>query len=270
MPTASVNGIDVYYERGGERPPLLFLNGSGATLATSALAARAVRRAVRRGRPRPAGPRPDVDPARAVHDGRLRGRRRRPARPRRLGPLPGRRHQLRRHGAQELAVTWPERVERLALLCTSPGGAGGPSYPLHELADLDARGAGGDAATAPRHPLHPRVARRHDRTGCRRHDGARQPTAAHRRAAPRRAEQLAGAPPPRRVRPPRPHHLPDARGRRSLRRHRPARQRRGDREPLPGAELRIYEGGHAFFAQDPRRCPRSSTSSSGLEVRAGG
>lgn len=34
--------------------------------------------------------------------------------------------------AQELAVTAPERVERLALLCTSPGGAGGSSFPLHE------------------------------------------------------------------------------------------------------------------------------------------
>src|SRR5207248_798272 len=40
--------------------------------------------------------------------------------------------------AQELAVTAPERVERLALLCTSPGGAGGASYPLHELAALPA------------------------------------------------------------------------------------------------------------------------------------
>src|SRR5690242_11326425 len=38
--------------------------------------------------------------------------------------------------AQELAVTAPERVERLALLCTSPGGAGGASYPLHDLAAL--------------------------------------------------------------------------------------------------------------------------------------
>ena len=38
--------------------------------------------------------------------------------------------------AQELAVTWPERVERLVLFCTSPGGAGGSSYPLHELAAL--------------------------------------------------------------------------------------------------------------------------------------
>jgi pimeloyl-ACP methyl ester carboxylesterase len=38
--------------------------------------------------------------------------------------------------AQELAVTWPERISRLALLCTSPGGVGGSSYPLHKLADL--------------------------------------------------------------------------------------------------------------------------------------
>lgn len=37
--------------------------------------------------------------------------------------------------AQELAVTAPERVERLVLACTSSGGAGGASYPLHELHD---------------------------------------------------------------------------------------------------------------------------------------
>jgi 3-oxoadipate enol-lactonase len=38
--------------------------------------------------------------------------------------------------AQELAVRYPHRVERLALCCTSSGGAGGASYPLHELLDL--------------------------------------------------------------------------------------------------------------------------------------
>ena len=37
--------------------------------------------------------------------------------------------------AQEFAVTYPDRVDRLALLATSPGGAFA-SYPLEELADL--------------------------------------------------------------------------------------------------------------------------------------
>ena len=38
--------------------------------------------------------------------------------------------------AQEFALRHPERVERMVLACTSPGGAGGSSYPLHELQDL--------------------------------------------------------------------------------------------------------------------------------------
>ena len=38
--------------------------------------------------------------------------------------------------AQEFAVTHPERVECLALACTSAGGDGGPSYPLHKLSEL--------------------------------------------------------------------------------------------------------------------------------------
>ena len=38
--------------------------------------------------------------------------------------------------AQEFAVTYPQRVERLMLLCTSAGGDAGSSYPLHELGAL--------------------------------------------------------------------------------------------------------------------------------------
>jgi pimeloyl-ACP methyl ester carboxylesterase len=38
--------------------------------------------------------------------------------------------------AQEFAVTYPERVERLALACTSSGGDGGSSYPLRKLQEL--------------------------------------------------------------------------------------------------------------------------------------
>ena len=43
--------------------------------------------------------------------------------------------------AQTLAVRHPDRIERLVLCCTSPGGAGGSSYPLHTVADMspDAR-----------------------------------------------------------------------------------------------------------------------------------
>jgi 3-oxoadipate enol-lactonase len=38
--------------------------------------------------------------------------------------------------AQEFALRYPHRVDRMVLACTSSGGAGGASYPLHELADL--------------------------------------------------------------------------------------------------------------------------------------
>jgi 3-oxoadipate enol-lactonase len=38
--------------------------------------------------------------------------------------------------AQEFALRYPHRVERLVLACTSSGGAGGASFPLHELAHL--------------------------------------------------------------------------------------------------------------------------------------
>lgn len=38
--------------------------------------------------------------------------------------------------AQEFALRYPDRVQRLVLACTSSGGAGGTSYPLHELSHL--------------------------------------------------------------------------------------------------------------------------------------
>ena len=38
--------------------------------------------------------------------------------------------------AQEFAATNPQRVERLALACTSAGGDGGSSYPLQKLQEL--------------------------------------------------------------------------------------------------------------------------------------
>ena len=39
--------------------------------------------------------------------------------------------------AQELAIRHPGRIRRLVLCCTSPGGAGGASYSLHSLIGMD-------------------------------------------------------------------------------------------------------------------------------------
>lgn len=136
MPTATVNGIDVYFERGGAGPPLLFCNGSGATLETSA--------------PLIARFREHFDVL--AHDQRGLGRTAIPPGPYTMADYAADAAALLDHVgwdrcavvgvsfggmvAQELAVTWPERITRLALVCTLAGGAGGASYPLHELAEL--------------------------------------------------------------------------------------------------------------------------------------
>ena len=140
VPTVSLDDIDLYFEVRGAGPRLLVFNGSGATIAASdpligLLAAHF-----------------EV----AVHDQRCLGR---------TGlsysELPPTMADYAADGAalldhlgwascrvfgisfggmvaQEFAVTWPSRVEKLALLCTSAGGRGGSSYPLHTLAGLDA------------------------------------------------------------------------------------------------------------------------------------
>jgi 3-oxoadipate enol-lactonase len=136
VPTIAANGIEIYYERFGAGPPLLFCNGSGATIESS----------------RPLieifGASFDV----VVHDQRGLGRTSVPTEPFTMAEYGADAAAVAEHVgwdtyrvvgvsfggmvAQELAVTWPERIERLALACTSPGGVGGSSYPLHELADL--------------------------------------------------------------------------------------------------------------------------------------
>ena len=136
MPFLRATGIDLYYERRGVGPRLLFLNGSGVTIESSELLLAPFAASFDllvcdyRGLGR-SGASPDsygmsecAFDALAVLD--------------RVGWDTTRVLGISFGGmvAQELAVTAPQRIERLALLCTSPGGAGGPSYPLHELESL--------------------------------------------------------------------------------------------------------------------------------------
>ncbi|MDG2029175.1 MAG: alpha/beta hydrolase [Acidimicrobiales bacterium] len=137
MPTAALRGIDCYYELGGSGPRTLFLNGSGATIEQLS-------------------PLLDIFRDRVellVHDQRGLGRTSLPDAMPTMADFGLDALALADHVgwdrfgvvgisfggmvAQEVAVTAPERMERLALLCTSPGGAGGSSYPLHELGPND-------------------------------------------------------------------------------------------------------------------------------------
>lgn len=138
MPTLSLADLDLYYEQRGEGRRLLVLNGSGGTIEGMA-------------------PLIDLLARHAnvlVHDQRGLGRTGLPYtnEPPTMTDYATDAAALLDHVgwdtcavfgisfggmvAQELAVTHPERVERLALVCTSPGGAGGSSSPLHELVDL--------------------------------------------------------------------------------------------------------------------------------------
>jgi pimeloyl-ACP methyl ester carboxylesterase len=136
VPTARVNDVDLSFELDGEGPNLLFLNGSGATLESSAPLIDRLRRHLRV----------------LAFDARGMGRSGTVDSPYSMADLAADALALLDHVgwttcpvfgisfggmvAQEVAVTAPERVDRLALLCTSAGGAGGSSYPLHELASL--------------------------------------------------------------------------------------------------------------------------------------
>jgi pimeloyl-ACP methyl ester carboxylesterase len=257
IPTISANGIDLYYERRGAGPRLLFLNGSGSTLASSSLL---------------------VDPFAArfdvvAHDQRGLGNTEIPTGPYTMGDYAADAIALldavgwdrcRVVGvsfggmvAQELAVTAPERVERLALCCTSPGGAGGASYPLHELASLP---------VAERAEIGTRLLdTRFDREWLASHPGDRglaEMMAARRADADKNADELRGETEQLRARAG--HDVCDrlrlvsaptliAGGRYDG--IAPVANAEAIATRVPHAELRLYEGGHAFFAQDPKALP---------------
>lgn len=138
MPFFHKSDVTLHYEISGNGPRVLFFNGSGATIKSSqpiidALAARCTV---------------------LVHDQRGLGETSIPDGPYTMQHYAHDGADLLDHVgwqtcsvvgisfggmvAQEFAVTYPQRVEQLVLLCTSAGGDAGSSYPLHELASLDA------------------------------------------------------------------------------------------------------------------------------------
>ena len=246
MEVAAVNGIDIAYVREGGGPRLLLLNGSGTTLAVTGFMRR-----------------PFAAFDLLALDYRGMGQSTNPDEAFSIADCAADALALMDHVgwdrcsvvgisfggmvAQELAVTAPERVERLALLCTSAGGAGGSSHPLHDTpatpTTLDTRFTPDWLAEHPRdatlvdvmgkrssEPKDPEVERgERAQLEARRHhdvwDRLPQITAPTVVAAGRydglaplaNSEAIAGR--------------------------------------IPGAELRVYEGGHAFFVQDDRALP---------------
>lgn len=136
MPMFESDDISINYQVTGAGPRVMFFNGSGATLQSTELFIRSLSKEC------------EV----LAHDQRGLGRTSIPEGPYTMAQYAADAAALLDHVgwntcaivgisfggmvAQEFAVTFPERVERLALLCTSTGGAGGSSYPLHELAAL--------------------------------------------------------------------------------------------------------------------------------------
>lgn len=138
MATFEHDGCTIHYETRGEGPRVLFFNGSGASIESSGPLIGALARTMQV----------------LVHDQRGLGRSSVPDGPYTMAQYAADGMALLRHVgwdrctvigisfggmvAQEFAVTWPQAVEKLVLLCTSPGGEAGASYPLHELAALPA------------------------------------------------------------------------------------------------------------------------------------
>jgi 3-oxoadipate enol-lactonase len=252
----AANGIDLAFERAGDGAHLLFFNGSGSTLDSS---------------------RPLISLFTAhfdvvAHDQRGLGATSIPEGPYSMAHYAADAAALidavgwercRVVGvsfggmvAQEFAVTWPNRVERLALVCTSPGGAGGSSYPLHELEHLSAAERETLGAQLLDTRFTPEWLASHPS------DRALVEMMAERTRAPKSDEQRRGE-----------REQLDARRRHDVtdRLHRisaptlvacgrhdgiaPPANGAAIATRIPDADLRTYEGGHAFFAQDPAALP---------------
>ncbi len=259
VPTINANGIDLYYERSGPDDVahrLLFFNGSGATLATTGMLLK------------PFAERFDV----VAHDQRGLGRTSVPDGPYTMADYAADAAALLDHlgwdscravgvsfggmVAQEFAVTSPDRVERLVLACTSPGGSLGASYPLHELAELD----DAERTTAMVQIMDTRFTP--EWLASHPSDQALVDFMSQRRGGEKSAEVQRGEAEQLEAR--RGHDVGDRLSRitsptlvASGRYDGIAPVSNGEAivARVPGAELRVYEGGHAFFVQDGTALP---------------
>ena len=137
MPIANLPGIDLYFERAGSGPPLLFISGTGGDLRVKpnvfdGLLARQF----------------DL----LAYDQRGLGQSGKPDLPYSMADYADDAAALMADQgwesalvvgasfggmvAQELVLRHPGRVQRLVLACTSPGGEGGASFPFHEIEHL--------------------------------------------------------------------------------------------------------------------------------------
>ncbi len=255
MPVTHVDDVDLAFEVTGTGPRLLFLSGSGMTLEASRPLASAFGRDVTllafdpRGLGS-SGPAPGpygMDRCAADALGLMDA----------VGWDTARVVGVSFGGmvAQELAVTAPGRVERLALLCTSAGGAGGSSYPLHELEDLAP-----DRRAEVRRTL---IDDRFDESWLDAHPGDRALVDLMGRPDDDDPAVVAGRRAQLEAR--RGHDVWDRLGAIAS----PTFVGCGRYDPIapmanseaiasrvPGAELHAYEGGHAFFAQDRTALPQ--------------
>jgi pimeloyl-ACP methyl ester carboxylesterase len=253
MPVDRVNGVELYWEQRGSGPRLLFCNGSGTTLQTV---------------------RPLLDLVAAqfdllAWDYRGFGN---------SGPLTGSYTMAdlaadavglleivgwdtcRVLGvsfggmvAQEFAVTNPERVERLALACTSAGGDGGSSYPLHQVqqlppeeraaVQLELADSRWDESWLKAHPADRALAEGLTAAGQDQQDPAVRTAQLEARACHdvwARLDAIA---------------CPTLVGYGNYDGIAPVRNSAAIASRIIGAELRGYEGGHLFLFQDPAALP---------------
>ena len=161
--------------------------------------------------------------------------------------------------AQELALRYPHRVERLVLVSTSSGGEGGASFPLHEITALpvedyirrltylsDTRR---DAAWQAAHPAEFQALFEQTLSGLQ--VGADEPgrqTGARRQLKARALHDTYGRLPTLRM----PVYICGGRYDGLA----PPAGCEAMRKQIPGARLELFEGGHLFFTQDPRAVER--------------